>query len=173
MKWPDPGWRRLYHGLMLGLLSCSMVMADSDRRSQTPRRAAASAAVPAKAVAPVAGVHVELERLAWIPATADADAIGNPFAAKSWYVPPPPPPPPKPAPPPRPEAPPLPFSFLGRYLDGGAVTVMLVRGDRVYTAGPGEVLDGTWRIDSIGDDEVALVYLPLNVRQTLATGGVS
>ncbi|MDD4880630.1 MAG: hypothetical protein PHR30_06340 [Gallionellaceae bacterium] len=106
------------------------------------------------------------------PAT-EAPTI-NLFSAKSWYVPPPPPPPPKPLPPPPPMAPPLPFAFMGQYLEpGGHQVIFLVKGDRLYTTSPGEVIDGTYRVEGIQSGQLGLTYLPLNIKQTMFVGETS
>lgn len=110
--------------------------------------------------------RIEIERLTQQRTGRGGAAISNAFTSKSWYVAPPPPPP---APPPEPTAPPLPFSYLGRYEDSPAVVVVLAKGDRVYTVAEGEVIDGTYRVDRITDDAVRLVYLPLNITQSLST----
>jgi len=109
----------------------------------------------------------ELRRRASLSEPADV------FQSKSWYVPPPPPPaPPVPVAvvPPPPSAPPLPFSFLGLYQDSGKPVVFLVRGDRVLTVQPGEVIEGTYRVDGIAGSNLGLTYLPLNTRQNLYIG---
>lgn len=101
------------------------------------------------------------------------DAV-NLFSSKSWYVPPPPPPPQKPLPPPRPTAPPLPFSFMGQYEDPPEhVVFFLVKGDKVYTVSVGDVIEGTYRVEGASDGQLALTYLPLNIRQLLSTGSNS
>lgn len=93
------------------------------------------------------------------------------FQAKSWYVPPPPPPPPKPRPPPPPTAPPLPYTYLGQYLEpGGRQVIFLVKGDRLYTTTPGEVIDNTYRVEGIQSGQLGLIYLPLNIKQTMFVG---
>lgn len=95
------------------------------------------------------------------------------FAAHSWYVPPPPPPAPPPEPPPPPPAPvvpPLPFAYLGKLAEGGSLRVFLVRGDRPYTVAEGDVIDGSYKVKRITDTEMTLVYLPLNLTQTLSVG---
>lgn len=98
----------------------------------------------------------------------------NLFKQKSWYVPPPPPPPPKPLPPPPPTAPPLPFSYVGSYQDGGGpLIIFLAKGDQLYKVSPGDVIEGTYRVEGIASGQLGLVYLPLNIRQTLAAGGAS
>ena len=101
---------------------------------------------------------------------------GNAFESKSWYVPPPPPPPPPPAPPPKPlpppvpKAPPLPFVYLGTYQDAAKPVIFLVRGDRVLSVSAGDVIEGTYRVDSIVGATLSLTYLPLNIKQTLNIG---
>jgi hypothetical protein len=105
---------------------------------------------------------------------ADASLAGELFATHSWYVPPPPPPPappPKVEPPPPPMAPPLPFAFLGSYTPAGDATVFfLTRGDRVYDVKVGDVLDGTYSVESAAGGLLTFNYKPLDQRQTLAIG---
>lgn len=120
-------------------------------------------------------LRVELERLQRQAAPAAADATaGNAFQAISWYVPPPPPPPkppPKPLPPPPPTAPPLPFSFLGRYEEGEKRIILLLKGDLIYTVSEGEVIDNLYRVEQLTAGQLELTYLPLNIKQTINTGG--
>lgn len=95
------------------------------------------------------------------------------FAAHSWYRPPAPPPPQKsePSPAPPPAAPPLPFTFLGTFESaGGKPTVYLVEGDQVHAVSEGEVVNGLYRVEALGTDELVLLYLPLAIRHTLALG---
>jgi hypothetical protein len=120
-------------------------------------------------------LRVELERLQRqaVPASTDA-AAGNAFQAISWYVPPPPPPPPKPMPPPPPPpptAPPMPFSFLGRYEEGAKRIILLLKGDLIYTVSEGEVVDNLYRVERLTARQLELTYLPLNIKQTISTGG--
>jgi hypothetical protein len=65
----------------------------------------------------------------------------------------------------------MPFSFLGRYVEGGKLTILLVKGDRVYTVSEGEVIDNTYRVERLTGGEVELTYLPLNIKQTITTAG--
>lgn len=92
------------------------------------------------------------------------------FESKSWYVPPPAPKVTAPVyvPPPQPTAPTLPFTFIGRMLDGTEITVFLSKGDRRYTVKEKDVLDDTYRVDKITEGEAVLTYLPLNTQQTLS-----
>lgn len=92
------------------------------------------------------------------------------FESKSWYAPPPVPKVAVPAyvPPPQPTAPALPFTFIGRMLDGNEVIVFILKNDRNYTVKEKDVLDDTYRVDKIGESEAVLTYLPTNTQQTLS-----
>lgn len=99
------------------------------------------------------------------------------FKSKSWYIPPPPPPkpkyvpPPPPPPPPPPTAPPLPYKFMGSFQEPGKqLVVYLSRGDKLYTVSSGDTLEGTYKIESISAGQLAMLYLPLNIRQNLRIG---
>jgi hypothetical protein len=98
---------------------------------------------------------------------AQPDAIPDLFAAVSWYVAPPPPPEP---PPPPPSAPPLPFVYLGQYIEGDQHSIMLTRGARLLSVRMGEVIDKTYQVVSLQDGQLTFLFLPLNVSQSLATG---
>ena len=131
------------------------------------RAAAAPVKAPVAQVAPAAPPVASEEAAA--PAALDL------FAAKSWYVAPPPPPPPPappPPPPPAPSAPPLPFKFMGKFDDATSLKAFLQRDEKVYTVGVGDVIDGTYRVASINGGQMTLIYLPLNIPQTLAVGSL-
>jgi hypothetical protein len=107
--------------------------------------------------------EVRLDLLAKRVAAAPA---GDPFGAQSWEPPeqrvrrnlPPPPPP---------QAPPIPFAYMGKLVEDATTTVFLARQDRNYIVRAGDTIDGTYRVEKIGDDALELVYLPLKARQTL------
>jgi hypothetical protein len=111
---------------------------------------------------------LELERLQ----TARAQPPGAElFAVKSWLVPPPPPPPapPQAAPAPlKPSAPPLPFVYMGRMTEEDRVSVFLVKDERAYIVAEGDVIEGTYKLEKIEPRQVTLLYMPLNMSQTLA-----
>ena len=74
--------------------------------------------------------------------------------------PPPPPPPEPPSAPALPPRPPLPYKYLGLLADpdGSRPQVFLLMGDKVLVARPGEVLEGGFRLDSIGARELRFVW---------------
>lgn len=92
----------------------------------------------------------------------------DPFAGKSWYIPPPPPPPQKVQEVPQPSAPPLPFHYMGQlHEEGEPVMVYLTQGTRAYSVHQGDTLDDTYRLDSVTPGQLVLTYLPLNIKQAL------
>lgn len=97
-----------------------------------------------------------------------AEVAADLFEAKSWYVPPPPP---KLLPPPPPSAPPLPFVYMGKLIEDGLLTVFLTRQERNYVVKAGDTLDGVYKVEEVNPRMMTLVYLPLNIKQTLMIGG--
>ncbi len=144
---------------------------------QTRQPAAASAAASGNgadslpAAAAASGIAVlDIARLRRPPSVIEG---GNPFV----LPPPPAPPAPKPAkvaappPPPPPMAPPLPFRMVGSIDEEGKVTVFAERanGD-VVALRVAEIVDNTYRVDSIDARTMTLTYLPLGQKQTLPLG---
>ena len=88
----------------------------------------------------------------------------DPFAPKSFA-----PPPPKTAAlaPAKPSAPPLPFTYLGKVVDGGKTSIFVARGDENYSLEPGQTIGGAYRVDRITERDVTFTYLPMKKRQTL------
>jgi hypothetical protein len=64
-------------------------------------------------------------------------------------------------------APPLPFKFVGKLVQEGRLSALLAKGDSVIPVKEGETLDGTYKLESIADTQITLVYLPLGQKQTL------
>jgi hypothetical protein len=180
----DPRLRTGLIVLALGLTLAAVYWAsglEEDGTADVAGPTAADAQAPARArprtEAPPGGMEggqaIDLARLQRAPATQpSAELFGEPPAAIA-------PPPPKAsrraqevaeAPPPPPEPPPLPFKYLGQLAEAGRKLVFLAAGERNLVVGAGDVIDGLYRIDAIGTDELMLTYLPMNVQQTLPTG---
>lgn len=109
------------------------------------------------------------EKLAALRKPMSLESRNNPFAASSWLPPPPPPVQAAPEPPPPPTAPPVPYVYLGK-LDGSTLKprVFLSSGDQLLIVSQGEVVDGQYRVESISDADIVLMYLPLNQRQVIS-----
>jgi hypothetical protein len=162
-------WLVLGSALALTLAAARLV-GGADRAP--PERAEAPADRPARAAAatdePVA--ELALDKLG---ARSAAPPAADPFRPISWqalaqaearrHAPPPAPR--------RPEAPPLPFAYMGKLVEDGRTTVFLVHGERNLIVRTGDTIDGTYRVDRIGEDDMTLTYLPLQQRQELALGG--
>lgn len=144
-----------------------------DRRGAEPEVVAAAAprrAAPLPAGAASAQVPDDGQvRLEWLNRRPGEDLPrGDPFGTQSMASPqqrqqaaaPPPPPPP-------PQAPPLPFTYMGKWVEQGKVTIFLARGDHhVAVRGPGK-LDESYTVESIGEQQIVLNYVPLGIRQAL------
>jgi hypothetical protein len=104
---------------------------------------------------------------------------GDAFGKLSWLPPPPPPPPPvvvvpAPRPPPPPPPPPtLPYKFVGLLDDAqtGKPRVFLSLGEKLLVASPGDVLEGGFRLDSIGAQELAFTHMQQNISLKLSVAG--
>lgn len=72
---------------------------------------------------------------------------------------------------PQPVAPPLPFRVLGTYQNGDTTTVFLDDKGQGAVVKVGDTLHNeTYRIDGITEEEIQIMYLPLQQKQVLALG---
>ncbi len=109
--------------------------------------------------------RVELDKLKRPAAPAEPS---NLFNSRSWEkkaapkkaAPPPPPPPP-------PQAPPLPFTYVGRWIERGETTVMLAQGPRNFTVREGEKVDASYLLEKVSPDRLVFRYVPLDQTQVL------
>lgn len=69
--------------------------------------------------------------------------------------------------------PPLPFQFLGRFVDEGKAAYFLQAGERNVVARPGDTLEERYRFDGVVQGALQFTYLPLNMKQTLAVGDLN
>jgi hypothetical protein len=115
------------------------------------------------------GSEIELDKL---NRSGQQKPSGDLFGPRSWQPPrAAPKPPPPPPPPPPPQAPPLPFAYMGRWIENGATIVYLQRQNQNYVVRQGDTLDGVYRVESIDDNAMVLTYLPLGKRQVFAFTG--
>jgi len=128
----------------------------------------AQAAARAAAVNRGSGQHLASRATSRV---ADAAQAANLFAPHNWHVDPPPPPPVPPPPPAPPTAPPFPYAYLGAYTSGDSTVYFLSRADRVVDAHIGDKLDGVYEFESADANQLTFNYLPLNIRQSLSSGG--
>lgn len=61
----------------------------------------------------------------------------------------------------------MPYRVAGQVAQGEGAQVVLATGDTILTVREGELLEGGYRVESIGPDSVTLLYVPLGVREKL------
>jgi hypothetical protein len=61
----------------------------------------------------------------------------------------------------------LPYTFAGRLIHDGKLSLLLAKGDDVIAIREGDTIDGTYRVESITETQITLVYLPLGQKQTI------
>lgn len=160
--------RAILAGALVATVAAALMPDDPDTLPAPSAVAARSWRPANKAAAGSEGdglPQLAVDKLAQTPSR---EAVRDAFEARSWA-----PPPAKPAPPPPPQAPPLPFTYVGKIMEGGQITVFLARQDRSYVVKRGETLDGTYRVDEINAASMQLTYLPLDQKQTLAIGAAN
>jgi hypothetical protein len=143
----------------------------ADPPQDAPGGAPQVAENPASPAAPTPTTALRLEDLA---ERTPSGSAGDLFQARGWEEeakPPNEPPPSATATAPQP--PPLPFTYFGRWMEGRHVVVFLSRDAQNYTARVDDVLDRTYRVDTIHNDRLVMTYLPLGVQQTLMFAGAS
>ncbi len=91
------------------------------------------------------------------------EAAGDLFGSQSWQ----PPAPKITAAPSAPSAPPMPYRFAGKLVQDGKLQVFLSKGDIPIPIKQGEILDGAYRVESIGEKNITLVYLPLGHKASI------
>jgi hypothetical protein len=67
------------------------------------------------------------------------------------------------------EVPPFPYQFFGQMVDvEGHTLTFLMRDGMLVPVKAAQVLDQTYRIDSVGDKQINVTYLPLNEQSTVS-----
>ncbi len=67
-----------------------------------------------------------------------------------------------------PLVPPLPFSYLGRLIEGETTKVFIARGTDHYSAEAGLIIDDIYKVEGVSGTAVTFVFLPSGTRQVLA-----
>ena len=165
---PRTRWLLLGIALALTLVAARLVGREDEG---PPPAAPAARTLGTASERPSDRVEINLDRLAARKGVAPAS---DPFRPLTWQsvaqeearknAPPPPPPPP-------PQAPPLPFTYMGKLIEDGRIVVFLTQGDRNHIVRQGDTIDGTYRVDAVTEQRLALTYLPLKQKQELALGG--
>jgi hypothetical protein len=72
--------------------------------------------------------------------------------------------------PPQPTAPPLPFTFIGKLGEDGQYTVFLSANGKNYAVKTGELIAQIYRVEEIKPPILTVMYLPMNMKQTMQIG---
>ena len=164
---PLQRWTILGTALALTLAAVKWAASDEEIAPRPAQSSGARAPGDAQADSAEAIPRLDLDRLRRAPHEAPR---ADPFAQKRWTVAAVPAPRPAPPPPRAPQAPPLPFTYFGKAVEGGKVTVFLTKGENSYVARPGVTLDGSYRVEHVDERKVIFTYLPLGTRQELVLG---
>lgn len=163
------GTQKKRWSVLLGLLAISVASAffAPDENPEAKQTVPAKKAVQEKSREKRIAIDASELQLDPLKRTISQENATDIFPGKSWYVPPPPP---KPAPPPPPAPPPIPFVYLGKMLEDGKPLVFLNKQERNLVVREGDVIEGSYRVDSILPPVMILTYLPLNMKQTFPIG---
>lgn len=137
-----------------GLLTTGQLFSPPTRSSESGPSAARSQNSATKEV---------VERFALRERVPLSETDGALFGSRAWQ----PPPSQTASKPAAPTAPPMPYRFAGKLLQDGRLQVFLSKGDTTIPVREGETLDGIYRVESIGEDHITLVYLPLKHKETI------
>ena len=154
--------------IALSLAAIAIFDNEDDNRGAVSAAPAPRAALPRGKIAQAQLPDIAFDKLDQKIAR---DPVSDAFEPRSWE--PPPPPPQKAPPPPPPQAPPLPYTYVGKIMEGSQVTVFLTKQDRNYVVKKGETVDGTYRVDDISSGTMVFTYLPLDQQQILAIGAAN
>ncbi len=169
--------------LLMAALTAAAWVREADRKSgaEVVEAPAQTRQVPvARGADPATPDRVHLEKLR----SHNPDPNANDaFATRSWRNPGPkaaatapvvaaalpaaPPPPTAPAPP---GAPPLPFTYMGRLLSEETNAVFLTQGERNLVVHEGEIIESTYRVDTVSETRLTFTHLPSGLQQHLPIG---
>jgi hypothetical protein len=160
--------RALLIAIALALAAVAIFDNEDDNRG-----AVSAAPAPRMALPRAKGAQAPLPEIAFdkLDQKIVRDPVADAFELRSWE--PPPPPKKELPPPPPPQAPTLPYTYMGKIMEGNQVIVFLSKQDRNYVVKKGETVDGTYRIDDINSGTMVFTYLPLDQQQILAIGAAN
>ncbi len=153
--------------IAIGLAALIILDSEDANRGAVSAATAPGAAAPQPKGAQAPLPDIALEKL---DEKITRSPVSDALEVRSWE---PPAPKKNDLPPPPPQAPPLPYTYMGKIMDGGQVIVFLAKQDHNYMVKQGETIDGAYRIDEIRGGTMTLTYLPLDQKQTLAIGAAN
>ena len=67
-------------------------------------------------------------------------------------------------------APRLPFKYIGRLVEKDSTKLFLMEGETLYIVSQGDKIGKNYKVKQVGEQQVSLLYLPLNTTQTMSIG---
>lgn len=66
-----------------------------------------------------------------------------------------------------------PFTYAGKVVEEGKVTVFLIDGEKSHAVNVGDVIEETWKVKSISPPNMTLRNLPLKIEMQMEIGAIS
>lgn len=70
----------------------------------------------------------------------------------------------------KPKAPSLPFSYIGKMVEGNVTKVFLLEGQALHIVSKGDKVGEYYQLKHVGDQQLSWLYLPLNITQQMSIG---
>ena len=70
----------------------------------------------------------------------------------------------------KPKAPSLPFTYIGKLIEGQEVKVFLMNGQALYIVSEGDKVGDDYQLTHVDDKQLSWLYLPLNIAQQMSIG---
>jgi hypothetical protein len=155
--------RKFWLGALLLLTVLAAIWPISDRKTASPE--AKDSPDSSRRHSPVFAEKMAFAPLDGAATKTERTTINNLFPSQTWALPPSSTPIQQ-----KPDAPPLPFSFGGRYTEGGDTMIFLLDGAQVYKVRQGETFKENYQVEKIEAASISIIYLPLGTHQILPTG---
>lgn len=166
--------RRVVLGIALAATVAAVVFAPSSDDDDVP-----ASVEPARRERRAAREHEQSREIAGEPSPSRALRSDVPpvFQVTTWVKPVARAPVPKAAPaepvPQEPQVPAIPFRIVGRFVENGVAGMFVQYNERTLVARAGDFIGDAYQVQSIADQTMTIVYLPMNVTQTISTGAAN
>jgi len=70
----------------------------------------------------------------------------------------------------KPTAPPLPFTYIGKLMEGKEIKIFLMNGQALHIVSEGDKVGQDYQLTHVGDEQLSWLYLPLSIAQKMSIG---
>ena len=70
----------------------------------------------------------------------------------------------------KPTAPRLPFKYIGKLIENDVIKLFLMEGEALHIVSQGDKIGKNYRLKQVDEQQISLLYLPLNTTQTMSIG---